>query len=175
MAVEEKRSPDGRAQTEADALSSSSGESEEKATSLFSGGAAAVLVMILLILVPIFYVLSIGPVVWLNDRNYIDVDENTAVLMFYAPLIYLHNYSPQLAAPLDWYVGLWESNSTPPAVPVTPAMPVPAPNPVPAPYTLPAPAASGTSAGPAPPAAAPPGDETAPDLPATSTPSGSSQ
>jgi hypothetical protein len=53
---------------------------------------------------PMFYVLSLGPAVWLADRGYLPTEPLQVV---YAPLIWLHEHTP-LSGPLDWYVELWE-------------------------------------------------------------------
>ena len=117
---------------------------EEKGTSARSGGAAAVIVLILLLILPVAYVLSIGPVVWLNTRDYIHVGPDSPVEKFYAPLEYAHENLPTVAAPLDWYVELWAAPPQPVALP-TPPVTVPQPMAAPAPATTPQPAAAPTT------------------------------
>ena len=65
-----------------------------------SGAAVALLIAILL---PILYVLSIGPVVALVEKTGVG-DE--AARVFYAPVIWLHDNTP-LEKPLEAYAELW--------------------------------------------------------------------
>lgn len=78
---------------------------------------AAVIVVILLLLMPLLYGLSIGPVVWLESRDFIEVDDNSYVVLFYVPLIYLVDSSNALEAGFIWYVELWEKKTPPPVFP----------------------------------------------------------
>jgi hypothetical protein len=65
----------------------------------------AALLAILLVL-PVVYVLSIGPVVALATAAGIDP---TGLKVIYAPVIWLHDHTA-LKEPLEWYVGLWGVN-----------------------------------------------------------------
>jgi hypothetical protein len=69
-----------------------------------SAAAAAAVLCLGLVLLPMFYVLSLGPAVWLANR---EIVAREPLQVVYAPLIWLHENAP-LEAPLDWYVDLWE-------------------------------------------------------------------
>ena len=101
---------------------SSTEEVDGKAPPSRGAGAAAVVVLILLMLLPLLYVFSIGPVIWLNSREYINVQPDSAIATFYAPLEYAHNHWPTVAKPLDWYVELWSKppEAFPAPVPTAP-------------------------------------------------------
>jgi hypothetical protein len=66
-------------------------------------GSPAIWVIALLVFLPIGYVLSIGPVVAIAERN--KVGEET-VKIFYTPVIWLHDHTV-LEKPLEWYAQLW--------------------------------------------------------------------
>jgi len=55
-----------------------------------------------MLLLPVLYVLSIGPAGWANQNGYLPDD----IRGFYAPIVWLHDNTP-LAKPLDWYGELW--------------------------------------------------------------------
>lgn len=59
---------------------------------------------VLLILVPVLYVLSLGPAVWIGDHYELTRDVITAV---YYPLFLLAKRFEPIKQMLDWYVGLW--------------------------------------------------------------------
>jgi hypothetical protein len=65
---------------------------------------AALIVIVGVLLLPVLYVLSLGPAVMIVDRT--GMGEDFAKI-FYYPLIWLHENTP-LAGPLEWYVSLWE-------------------------------------------------------------------
>jgi hypothetical protein len=117
--------------TKAKAVDLQTSEPEDKRSSGRAGGAAAVAVAVLLLLLPVGYVLSIGPAIWLDSRGYIHVEEDSLIAKFYFPIIYAAESVPMLDSGLTWYADLWDK----PAQSWTP-MP-PAANPVPVP--LPAP------------------------------------
>ncbi len=73
-------------------------ESEEQSG---SGGLAWVAVIVLL---PVLYVLSIGPVAATFYR--IGKTPPSYVLLFYDPVIWLHQHTP-LKKPLEAYLRLW--------------------------------------------------------------------
>ena len=66
-------------------------------------GAAIVLVMVIAVLLPVLYVLSIGPVVALVEATGVGRE---ASKVFYAPVIWLHHNTP-LKEPLEAYGELW--------------------------------------------------------------------
>lgn len=63
----------------------------------------AALVAAAILLLPVTYVLSVGPAVWLFDHGFLG--EWAGVI--YAPLEYLHSHCKPAAGVLDWYVELW--------------------------------------------------------------------
>jgi len=63
----------------------------------------AVLVAAAILLLPVAYVLSVGPAVWLFDHGYLG--EWASVI--YAPLVHLYENCKPVAAALDWYIQLW--------------------------------------------------------------------
>ena len=69
-------------------------------------GPAAALVIALLL--PVFYVLSLGPAVYLAKATDEDPRLVQAIVVFYAPLQWLHDETP-LREPLDAYVDFWKS------------------------------------------------------------------
>jgi len=72
-------------------------------------GTAAVLAAIVLIvaLAPILYVASIGPVAWMGGREMISTDEDSVVMVIYAPLQYAADHSTTADMALTWYVSLF--------------------------------------------------------------------
>lgn len=64
------------------------------------------ILVVCLILLPAFYVLSIGPVVMLGDNGFIPQSFEPAFEIIYMPLILLHEHT-LLREPLEWYVELW--------------------------------------------------------------------
>ena len=79
---------------------------DSKSNERSSSGASVVTVILLIgmLLLPIAYVLSIGPAVWLYDRGWLP----DAVIVVYWPIEALHNYSSICREALDWYVALWQ-------------------------------------------------------------------
>lgn len=96
-------------------------------------GAALVLVLaVVVVLLPLLYVLSIGPAAWLVNTGRLNGDEGSPTYRFYSPIIWAaDNYEP-IEQALGWYFSLWE-----PEVPLnypTPPPTAPAPAPSPAGY-----------------------------------------
>lgn len=58
------------------------------------------------VLLPIFYVLSIGPMVMAADFGIIPPSFEPMLEIIYMPVVLLHEYTP-LREPLEWYVELW--------------------------------------------------------------------
>lgn len=81
---------------------------DSKPTASRSSGTVVVVVSVaLLCLLPTVYVLSIGPVVWLDARGYVDTSEQSPLFAFYWPLIWLSLQSDTTQAILTWYMELW--------------------------------------------------------------------
>jgi hypothetical protein len=64
----------------------------------------AVLVLMMLFL-PMLYVVSIGPAVWLAQRGYLNQE---ATARWYYPIQWVHRKCPPLRPALEWYVMLFE-------------------------------------------------------------------
>lgn len=95
-----------------------------------SSAAAAALVLILMFL-PLFYVLSLGPAVWLHDRGMMGLAATDALETFYYPLQWASERSPAVSQPLEWYVGLWDRSAPVPVnAPLPPVPPPPPPMPM---------------------------------------------
>jgi len=118
---------------------------DDKPVKRSAGGAAtvAVIVVVLLIL-PMVYLLAIGPIVWLHRRGHLDVGPNSLVVRIYAPAEWAAQACPPFEQAMGWYVSLWEP-------PVPPTQFVPAPMPLPPPAStaaavpVPTPAAPATA------------------------------
>ena len=68
-------------------------------------GSLAVWVAIVVIVLPVLYVLSLGPGVWLDNHGYL----SDAADMIYWPLDKLYDQWQPAHAFFDWYVELWGS------------------------------------------------------------------
>jgi hypothetical protein len=68
------------------------------------GGAGAVLIGVILALLPIVYLLSSGPGVWLIKHGYLS---ETVFKMIYYPLIFLGNKFDWIGNSLNWYASFW--------------------------------------------------------------------
>jgi len=62
---------------------------------------------IVLPLLPILYVLSIGPVVWLNYHNHLSPEFVSAFAWFHYPITWLTNHCEPFGHFMLWYVELW--------------------------------------------------------------------
>jgi len=69
-------------------------------------GSGAAVALVLALLLPILYVLSIGPVGALVEKTGVGEE---AAWVFYAPVIWLHDNTP-LKEPLEAYAELWGWN-----------------------------------------------------------------
>lgn len=67
---------------------------------------AAPVVVVGLFLLPVLYVLSIGPAIWLAEAGYLQGTVIEVLEVVYAPLVWLANDTP-LGGPIEWYVDLW--------------------------------------------------------------------
>lgn len=61
-----------------------------------------------LMLVPVFYVASAVPVIWLGQRGYLPQTLVGAPL--YTPIVAICQKWPPLAAAMTWHLGLWGIN-----------------------------------------------------------------
>jgi hypothetical protein len=69
-----------------------------------SGAAVAALLLLVLLFLPILYVLSLGPVIWIVNRTGMEPGIFTVI---YAPLEWLHEESKFAKWVLDAYIKLW--------------------------------------------------------------------
>jgi hypothetical protein len=102
-----------------------------------SGGAAVVLVLVVLLLIlPLVYVLSVGPAIWLHSSGAMGPQSTAILEAVYFPLEWSSRNVPVVGPLIMRYAELWHRPTA--AVPLPP--PTPYPPPVPSP--TPAPAAS---------------------------------
>jgi len=85
-------------------------------------------IVLALLLLPVLYVLSIGPALWIVEST---GSGRGAAEVVFMPLTWLHEHTP-LRAPLDWYMDLWDP-SLPSRPPPVSSVPPPAAAPVPGP------------------------------------------
>jgi hypothetical protein len=109
-----------------------------------ASGLVTVVGIALLVLLPMLYVLAIGPLVWFADNGMISDGPMEVIAVIYWPLEKLAEKSPLVETPLMAYVDWWRS-PPPPSYP-TPYSPPPAasppPQPSPALQSVPTPAGS---------------------------------
>lgn len=58
--------------------------------------------LIALLLLPILYVLSVGPYAYFSDGAF-----SESAQWFYAPLLWLHDHSERFSTIFVWYLNLW--------------------------------------------------------------------
>jgi hypothetical protein len=99
-----------------------------------SGAALVAVLFVVLFLLPVLYVLSIGPAAWLVNTGRLNFDEGSVTVRFYTPLLLAAECCPPVDDSLQWYVSLWEPpRSSQVVVPnLAPAPPLAAPVPLPA-------------------------------------------
>jgi hypothetical protein len=67
----------------------------------------------LAVCLPVLYVLSVGPAIWLATRDMLSKSEREALETLYTPLDLLHETHLQpITDGLDWYVVLWRNPET---------------------------------------------------------------
>ena len=71
---------------------------------------ATAIALVMALLLPIFYVLSIGPAVYVLKATGPNRELEKAAEVFYFPVIWLHGIPP-LRGPLEAYVEFWEDLS----------------------------------------------------------------
>jgi hypothetical protein len=102
-----------------------------------SGLAIAAIVLILLL--PLFYVLSIGPVIWAHGHDLVSDEWLDSIWSIYKPLEAATDMFPRATTPLFWYVDLWDGPDVTPVNAPLPQPPIPAgpSNDVDVPFELP--------------------------------------
>lgn len=61
-----------------------------------------------LVLLPLLYVLSIGPAAWLLDHGYMSEPVEEALTVFYTPLVLVYDSNQTFEVALDAYLSLWQ-------------------------------------------------------------------
>ena len=97
-----------------------------------SSGSIAVVAVLVLLFLPVLYVLSIGPAVFMYDRHMLSPSVASTLETIYSPLEWASNQSKAIEYPLNSYIQLWASRDPSPApppatMPVTAVMPAPTP------------------------------------------------
>jgi hypothetical protein len=67
-----------------------------------------VLLGVMLIGAVALYVLSVGPITWLDDHGYLSPSAGQFFVYFYAPLFAAKSYLPGIGYCLDWYISFFE-------------------------------------------------------------------
>jgi hypothetical protein len=62
---------------------------------------------VILAMLPVLYLLSIGPFVYLDEKHALPAPAQHWMIAFYVPLGWLYDHTP-LKEPLDLYVEWWE-------------------------------------------------------------------
>ena len=70
------------------------------------GGAVAVFIGLILALLPVAYVLSYGPGVWLTSHEYLSEDVLDTV---YFPLMFLGSHVEWIGDWIIWYASFWSA------------------------------------------------------------------
>lgn len=76
----------------------------KEATVHNSAAAVMVVMLVTTVLLPLLYVLSLGPAVMLLERGRVDAEFWN---WFYGPLRWLYDQAEFIQPFLDWYVELW--------------------------------------------------------------------
>lgn len=85
-------------------MEASTQKSQRESKRESSGAAVAALLLLVLLFLPILYVLSLGPVIWIVNRTGMEPGVFTVI---YAPLEWLHEESEFAKWVLDAYIKLW--------------------------------------------------------------------
>ncbi len=93
---------------------------KDKTAGRGGGAAAAVVLVVVLVLLPLLYVLSIGPAIWLDTRGWIGPSWRSGLAKVYAPLTWTVHNAPMFGAPIVRYAELWQAKQ-PAAWPSSPA------------------------------------------------------
>lgn len=85
---------------------------DEKLTRRGGGAALVIALMALLLLLPMIYVLSIGPVLWFAEAYHLNCQWLTALQTIYMPLEWANGF-PVLDRALDSYCNWWVPSDPP--------------------------------------------------------------
>jgi len=73
-----------------------------------SGAIVLALALVVLLGLPVLYVLSIGPVAWLANREYLSEWALEILSVVYLPLQFLADSSEWAEQWAQWYISFWE-------------------------------------------------------------------
>lgn len=97
---------------------------ENKPAKRSGGAAAAAIIVVVLVLVPLIYVLSIGPLVWLAGTGRISKSWMPILETAYSPLQWTANNVPVAGPAIESYAELWQPSqpayAPPPAATYSP-------------------------------------------------------
>jgi hypothetical protein len=85
-----------------------------------SGGAVAVVAVLLLVVLPLLYVLSVGPAVWVHESGMLSPGGKHALETIYLPVEWAAYKSQVISTPLMWYIDLWKPAQSPLPAPSLP-------------------------------------------------------
>jgi hypothetical protein len=115
---------------------------DDKGVKRAAGGAAIVAVVaVVFVLLPLFYLLAIGPIVWLHERGLVSVEPGSVIATAYYPAEIAAEHCQPFARAIETYVSLWQRTAPPVQVapyvaPAPVAPPVPAPGIAAPPYAV---------------------------------------
>ncbi len=75
-------------------------------------------IVVVLVLLPMIYLLSIGPIVWLHRRGHLNVGPDSVIAWVYAPAERAARACPPFERVMEGYISLWEPPNT--AAPIAP-------------------------------------------------------
>ena len=64
------------------------------------------IILVVVFLLPVIYMLSVGPATWLYHHGHLGGDRVHAI---YGPLILIRDWSPTCDAAMEWYLGWWHT------------------------------------------------------------------
>jgi hypothetical protein len=83
---------------------SSTSEKSPSERSPHGGGALACALLLVLVALPVLYVLSLGPAIWLGHNRMVNTD---ILQTIYSPLEWLYNNVEATKPLFDWYLSFW--------------------------------------------------------------------
>jgi len=110
---------------------------DDKPVKRAAGGAAIMATTVVAFLIlPMIYLLAIGPIVWLHRRGRLDIGPNSIIARMYSPAEWAASACPPFDQAMQAYISLWEPRPPPtgtmpyaPPAPTSAAIPAPAPAP----------------------------------------------
>ena len=90
---------------------------DDKATKRGGGAVVVMALVAVLVVLPILYVLSIGPVVWLAQSGFISPSLGYPLEFVYSPLKWVADNVPIIGPAINGYVELWRPAPSAPIAP----------------------------------------------------------